>query len=73
MAAVRVSRYFVGHLRGQYRQRLCVHIHCASEADIIAAASHVDRSVDQPGEFITTNVVATYILLETAAIGFSVR
>jgi hypothetical protein len=44
MAAVRVSRYFASHLRGQwrYRQRLCVRIHCASEADIIAAASHVD-------------------------------
>lgn len=32
----------------------------------LAAESHVDRSIDGPGEFITTNVVGTYILLEEA-------
>jgi dTDP-glucose 4,6-dehydratase len=30
----------------------------------LAAESHVDRSIDGPGDFITTNVVGTYILLE---------
>ncbi len=32
----------------------------------LAAESHVDRSIDGPGEFITTNVVGTYTLLEVA-------
>ena len=30
----------------------------------LAAESHVDRSIDGPGDFIATNVVGTYILLE---------
>ncbi len=32
----------------------------------LAAESHVDRSIDGPGEFIMTNVVGTYNLLEAA-------
>jgi dTDP-glucose 4,6-dehydratase len=32
----------------------------------LAAESHVDRSVDGPAEFIKTNVVGTYVLLEAA-------
>ena len=32
----------------------------------LAAESHVDRSIDGPGEFIKTNVVGTYTLLEAA-------
>lgn len=32
----------------------------------LAAESHVDRSIDGPGEFIQTNVVGTYSLLEAA-------
>ena len=32
----------------------------------LAAESHVDRSVDSPGEFIQTNVVGTFILLNAA-------
>ncbi|MGI6407100.1 MAG: dTDP-glucose 4,6-dehydratase [Thiopseudomonas sp.] len=32
----------------------------------LAAESHVDRSIDGPGEFIQTNIVGTYILLEAA-------
>ena len=32
----------------------------------LAAESHVDRSIDGPGEFIQTNIVGTYILLEEA-------
>ena len=32
----------------------------------LAAESHVDRSIDGPGEFIQTNVVGTFILLQEA-------
>ncbi len=32
----------------------------------LAAESHVDRSIDSPSEFIQTNVLGTYVLLETA-------
>lgn len=32
----------------------------------LAAESHVDRSIDGPGQFIQTNVVGTYVLLEAA-------
>lgn len=42
------------------------------EPDVImhlAAESHVDRSIDGPGEFIQTNVVGTFVLLQ-AALGY---
>ncbi len=32
----------------------------------LAAESHVDRSIDGPGEFIHTNMVGTYTLLEAS-------
>lgn len=32
----------------------------------LAAESHVDRSIDGPGEFIQTNIIGTYVLLEQA-------
>jgi dTDP-glucose 4,6-dehydratase len=32
----------------------------------LAAESHVDRSIDEPGEFIKTNIVGTFILLQDA-------
>jgi dTDP-glucose 4,6-dehydratase len=32
----------------------------------LAAESHVDRSIDSPGDFIQTNIVGTYVLLESA-------
>lgn len=32
----------------------------------LAAETHVDRSIDGPGAFISTNVVGTYVLLEAA-------
>ncbi|CAG7856255.1 dTDP-glucose 4,6-dehydratase [biofilm metagenome] len=32
----------------------------------LAAESHVDRSIDGPAEFIQTNIVGTYILVEAA-------
>ena len=32
----------------------------------LAAESHVDRSIDGPRSFVDTNVVGTFVLLETA-------
>jgi dTDP-glucose 4,6-dehydratase len=32
----------------------------------LAAESHVDRSIDGPGEFIQTNIVGTFMLLQEA-------
>ncbi len=32
----------------------------------LAAESHVDRSIDRPTEFINTNIIGTYVLLEAA-------
>src|SRR5262249_5530430 len=32
----------------------------------LAAESHVDRSIDGPAEFLNTNVIGTYVLLEAA-------
>jgi len=37
----------------------------------LAAESHVDRSIDGPSEFIQTNIVGTYTLLEVARQYFS--
>lgn len=34
----------------------------------LAAESHVDRSIDSPGDFIETNIVGTYNLLEAARV-----
>lgn len=44
-------------LLGHYRPDIIMHL---------AAESHVDRSIDGPGEFIQTNIVGTYTLLEVA-------
>jgi dTDP-glucose 4,6-dehydratase len=32
----------------------------------LAAETHVDRSIDSPGAFVDTNIVGTFVLLETA-------
>jgi len=45
----------IRRILGQYKPFLILHL---------AAESHVDRSIDGPGEFIKTNVVGTYTLLE---------
>jgi dTDP-glucose 4,6-dehydratase len=34
----------------------------------LAAESHVDRSIDHPGDFIQTNIVGTYTLLEATRV-----
>src|SRR5215211_3513296 len=35
----------------------------------LAAESHVDRSIDGPGEFVQSNVIGTFVLLQ-AALGY---
>jgi dTDP-glucose 4,6-dehydratase len=45
------------HLFAQYRPRYVMNL---------AAESHVDRSIDGPGEFIQTNIVGTFTLLQEA-------
>jgi len=47
----------IRHVFNEYRPDIVMHL---------AAESHVDRSIDGPGEFIQTNIVGTYILLEAA-------
>ena len=47
----------IKRILNQYQPNIIMHL---------AAESHVDRSIDGPGEFIQTNIVGTYILLEAA-------
>ena len=51
------DRAALDRLFAQYRPRAVVHF---------AAESHVDRSIHGPGEFIQTNIVGTFTLLEAA-------
>lgn len=46
----------------QYRPDAAMHL---------AAESHVDRAIDGPADFIKTNVIGTYVLLETALLYWS--
>lgn len=50
------DRTLVGELLSKYQPRAIVNF---------AAESHVDRSIHGPGEFIQTNIVGTFNLLET--------
>lgn len=38
----------------------------------LAAESHVDRSIDGPGDFIQTNIIGTYVLLQAALLYYEV-
>ena len=51
------DRSLVRSLLGRHRPRAIVHL---------AAESHVDRSIEGPAEFVQTNVVGTFCLLEEA-------
>ena len=51
------DRELVRQLLARHRPRAIVHF---------AAESHVDRSIHDPGEFVQTNVVGTYSMLEEA-------
>ena len=48
------------------RMRAIVEAFAADVIMHLAAESHVDRSIDGPGEFIQTNVVGTFTLLQAA-------
>lgn len=41
-------------------------LHCPDAVMHLAAESHVDRSIDGPGDFILTNINGTYNMLEAA-------
>jgi len=47
----------IARVLNQYQPDIIMHL---------AAESHVDRSIDGPGEFIQTNIIGTYNLLEQA-------
>ena len=47
----------IGRLFAEYRPDAVMHL---------AAESHVDRSIDGPGEFIRTNIEGTFVLLQAA-------
>jgi len=47
----------IKRILNQYQPNIIMHL---------AAESHVDRSIDGPSEFIQTNIVGTYVLLEAA-------
>ena len=47
----------VGAILEEYRPDVIAHL---------AAESHVDRSIDGPGEFIQTNLVGTFVMLQRA-------
>ena len=49
----------IRHLFLKHKPDLVIHL---------AAESHVDRSIEGPSEFIQTNIVGTYVLLEEAKI-----
>jgi dTDP-glucose 4,6-dehydratase len=51
------DRALVARLLAEHRPHFIVHL---------AAESHVDRSIDAPGDFVRTNVVGTFELLEGA-------
>jgi dTDP-glucose 4,6-dehydratase len=51
------DRQLLDRTLDQYQPDIIMHL---------AAESHVDRSIDGPGEFIQTNIVGTYMLLESA-------
>jgi dTDP-glucose 4,6-dehydratase len=53
------DRSTIDVLLADYQPRAIVHI---------AAESHVDRSIHGPGDFIQTNIVGTYTLLEAARV-----
>ena len=45
--------------------RAALAVHAPDAVMHLAAESHVDRSIDGPADFITTNIVGTAVLLET--------
>jgi len=60
------SRYFFEHVDicNAIEVRRILDEHQPDIVMHLAAESHVDRSIDGPGDFIQTNIVGTYVLLE---------
>ena len=56
------DRQAISHVFQKYSPDVVIHL---------AAESHVDRSIEAPGNFIQTNVIGTYVLLEAARSYFS--
>ncbi|MEN0653304.1 MULTISPECIES: dTDP-glucose 4,6-dehydratase [Hyphobacterium] len=55
-----------GDIRDPERVRAVFERHAPDLVMHLAAESHVDRSIDGPGEFIQTNIVGTFNLLQAA-------
>ena len=51
------DKYEIENIFNKYQPDIVIHL---------AAESHVDRSIDSPGDFIQTNIIGTYVLLEKA-------
>ncbi|TPW30638.1 dTDP-glucose 4,6-dehydratase [Pararhizobium mangrovi] len=62
------ARYRFEHadIRDRPRMLEIMHTHAVDIVMHLAAESHVDRSIDGPGTFVSTNVVGTFELLEAA-------
>tara|TARA_B110000967_G_C18874523_1_gene557508 strand:+ start:905 stop:1975 length:1071 start_codon:yes stop_codon:yes gene_type:complete len=62
------SRYEFEHadICDSQKLKLIFDKHMPDKVMHLAAESHVDRSIDAPGDFIQTNIVGTYVILETA-------
>ena len=62
------SRYtFVkGNISDQIILKEVIHKHRPDKIMHLAAESHVDRSIDNPTDFISTNIIGTFNLLEAA-------
>ena len=59
----------VGQCKGEHGQKSLSDLFQRHQPDAVmhlAAESHVDRSIDGPGEFIQTNIVGTFNLLQAS-------
>ncbi|XKH59377.1 dTDP-glucose 4,6-dehydratase [Halomonas sediminis] len=67
-AVAESERYFFVHadIRNANQMAEVFDTHAPDAVMHLAAESHVDRSIDGPAEFIQTNIVGTYVLLEAA-------
>lgn len=69
LAAIAGDPRFVfvkGDIADRERVREVFREHAPTRVFNLAAESHVDRSIDSPGEFVRTNLVGTFEMLEAA-------
>jgi len=59
-------RFEKADIRDSARMGAILNAHHPDAIMHLAAESHVDRSIDGPGDFISTNITGTYVLLEAA-------